>query len=279
MGVWRRATIGLLLLLSGCVRGREYELRGQVLAVDRARQELTIKHGDIRGFMPGMTMPFKVRDAKLLAGRAPGDLVTATLVVGDDAAYLSAVSTTGHAALTEAPPARLMDVLEDGAAVPDVRLTDASGARRSLSDWRGRVLAVTFIYTRCPLPDFCLRMDQNFAAVQRALLEDAALRDRAALLSISFDPQHDTPAVLAEHARHAGADARVWQFATGDEDSVARFAGRFGISVFREGTAPEGLTHNLRTAVIKPDGTLLTILNGNDWTAATLLDAVRHAGI
>jgi protein SCO1 len=249
-----------------------------VLAVDPARQELTIKHGDIRGFMPGMTMPFKVHDTKLLAGRTAGDLVTATLVVRDDAAYLSAVTTTGHSPLTEPPPARTMDVVEDGAAVPDVPLTDDSGATRSLSDWRGRVLVVTFVYTRCPLPDFCLRMDQNFAAAQRAILEDSTLREHTALLSISFDPQHDTPAVLAEHARHAGADARVWRFATGDADAVTRFAGRFGVSVFREGMEPEGLTHNLRTAVIKPDGTLLTILNGNDWTPATLLDAVRHAG-
>ena len=87
--------VGLLLLLTGCVRGREYELRGQVLAVDPSRQELTIKHGDIHGFMPGMTMPFKVRDPKLLAGRTAGDLVTATLVVRDDVAYLSAVDDDG----------------------------------------------------------------------------------------------------------------------------------------------------------------------------------------
>ena len=278
MGLRGLSIVGLLLLLTGCVRGREYELRGQVLAVDPSRQELTIKHGDIHGFMPGMTMPFKVRDPKLLAGRTAGDLVTATLVVRDNVAYLSAVTTTGHSPLTEPPPARTMDVLEDGAAVPDLKLTDDSGARRSVSDWHGRVLVVTFVYTRCPLPDFCLRMDQNFAAAQRAIVKDPALRDRIALLSISFDPQHDTPDVLAEHARHAGADPRVWRFATGDADAVTGFARRFGVSVFREGTEPEGLTHNLRTAVIKPDGTLATILNGNDWTPATLLDAARHAG-
>ena len=121
-------------------------------------------------------------------------------------------------------------------------------------------------------------MDQNFAAAQRAIVKDPALRDRIALLSISFDPAARHAGVLAEHARHAGADPRVWRFATGDADAVTGFARRFGVSVFREGTEPEGLTHNLRTAVIKPDGTLATILNGNDWTPATLLDAARHAG-
>ena len=270
--------IGLLLLLGACARGREYELRGQVLAVDADRQELTIKHGDIRGFMPGMTMPFKVKSATLLSGRTPGDLVTATLVVRDDMAYLSAVTPTGHAPLTEPPPAKPMDVLDEGAAVPDLKLTDDSGAPRSLADWRGRVLAVTFIYTRCPLPDFCLRMDQDFAAVQRAALADPRLRQRMALLSITFDPEHDTAPVLAEHARHAGADPRIWRFATGEPEAIARFAGRLGVAVFREGTDPGALAHNLRTAVIKPDGTLATILNGNDWTPAAFLDAVRRAG-
>jgi protein SCO1/2 len=271
--------VGSLLLAGACSRGRQYELKGQVLAVDPVRQELTIKHGDIRGFMPGMTMPFKVRDAKLMEGRTAGDLVTATLVVEDNAAYLSTVLATGHAPLTEPPPPpRTMDILDPGSPVPDVKLIDETGAARSLSDWRGRVLAVTFIYTRCPLPDFCPRMDQNFAAVQHEVLKDGKLRDRVSLLSVSVDPQFDTPEVLAAHARRAGADPRFWRFATGDADAVAQLAGRFGVSVFREGSDPSGLTHNLRTAIIKPDGTLATVLGGNDWTPAALIEAVRRAG-
>jgi protein SCO1/2 len=271
--------VGSLLFAGACARSREYELRGQVLAVDPVRQELTIKHGDIRGFMPGMTMPFKVKDAKLMEGRAPGDLVTATLVVEDNTAYLSTLLATGHAPLTEAPPPpRPMDVLDPGSPVPDATLTDETGAKRSLSDWRGRVLAVTFTYTRCPLPDFCPRMDVNFAVVQREVLKDPKLQDRVALLSISIDPQFDTPEVLAAHARRAGADARVWRFVTGNPEAITQLAGRFGVSVFREGSDPTGLAHNLRTAVIKPDGTLATILGGNDWTPAALIEAARRAG-
>jgi len=83
MGHWRRGAVLLLVCAAGCARGREYELRGQVLAVDRARRELTVKHEDIRGFMPSMTMPFQVRDASLLEGRRPGELIRATLVVKD----------------------------------------------------------------------------------------------------------------------------------------------------------------------------------------------------
>jgi protein SCO1/2 len=267
-----------LLLAGGCSRGREYQLKGQVLAVDPAHQEVTIKHEDIPGFMPAMTMPYKVKDGKLLADRTPGDLVTATLVVTDSGAYLSALAQTGHAALTEPPPAvRMIDILEPGTPVPDVQLTDDSGAPRSLKDWRGRVLAVTFIYTRCPLPDFCPQMDRNFAAVQQSLATDPALRDRVALLSVSFDPKVDTPAVLAAHARQAGADPHVWRFATGQQDAIERFAGHFGVSVLREGDGPEALTHNLRTAVIKPDGTLSAVLDGNTWTPAALMEAVKQA--
>lgn len=270
--------LSLAALAAGCARERAYELRGQVLAVDVPRQELTIKHGDIRGFMPGMTMPFKVRDARLLEGRAPGDLVTATLVVLDTGAYLSTVTATGRAPVTDAAPVRTFDLLEPGSAVPDLAVRDESGSARSLRGWRGRVLALTFTYTRCPLPDFCPRMDQAFLAAQRALLADAGLRDRAALVSISIDPEFDTPEVLSAHARRAGADPAVWHFVTGDRGAVEHFAGRFGVSVFHDGTAPSMLTHNLRTAVVKPDGTLAAVLSGSDWTPAALVEAMRRAG-
>lgn len=261
-----------------CSRARTFELRGQVLTVDRGRMELTVKHDDIRGFMPGMTMSFKVKDPRALEAAMPGDLIAATLVVEDHDAYLDAVTRTGHAPLAEAPPAfHRMDILAPGNAVPDARLTDDAGTARTLSAWRGKTLAVTFIYTRCPLPDFCPRMDRHFAAVQREVLTDPRLRDRVALLSVSFDPEFDTPDVLAAHARQAGADPRVWRFATGDRDAIADFASRFGVSVIREGADARDITHNLRTAVVGPDGRLVEILGGTEWTAADLLAALRRA--
>lgn len=259
-----------------CARAHEYELRGQILAVDRGGQELTIQHEDIRGFMPGMTMSFKVRDARLLEGQEAGDLVKATLVVEDAVAYLSSIARTGHADLTAPPPPRV-DVLEPGQPVPDVRLTDEAGRTRTLSDRRGRIVAVTFTYTRCPMPDFCPRMDQHFKRVQGEILADPGMRDRIALLSVSFDPAFDTPQVLAAHAQQVGADPRVWHFLTGERDAIAAFASRFGISSIREGSNTADITHNLRTAVIASDGTLLTIFNGNDWTPADLMHALRQA--
>jgi protein SCO1/2 len=269
--------VAALLLSSACARSREYELRGQVLAVDPARQELTIKHEDIKGFMPGMTMPFKVRDAKLLEGRTPGDLVTATLVVRDSDAYLSQVRVTGKAPLSEAPPPRPADVLDTGDVVPEMTFVDEGGHARGLNEWRGRTLAVTFIYTRCPLPDFCPRLDRNFAEAQRAIAGDAKLRERAHLLSVSFDPEYDTPAVLAEHAKRVGADPATWNFVTGSRAAIDGFAGRFGVSVIRDDKDMQQIVHNLRTVVVAGNGRIVQTFNGNDWSPAELVAAIREA--
>ena len=276
--------LSLLVLLApaACTRSpeaREYELRGQVLAVSPERGELTIKHEDIKGFMPAMTMPFKVREAKLLDGRVAGDLVTATLVVEDTNAYLTSVERTGHAPVTEAPPAAPPSVmLQPGSEVPDVKVTDQDGAARRLSDWRGRVVAVTFIYTRCPLPNFCPLMDRQFADVQKALHADAGLKKGTHLVSVSFNPAFDTPAVLAEHAVRAGADPATWSFVTGDRADIERFASSFGVSVIREDADMKEIVHNLRTAVIDPQGRLVQVFNGSDWTPADLLASMRRAG-
>jgi protein SCO1/2 len=269
--------VAVFLTSIGCSRAREYVLQGQVLAVDRSRQEITIKHGDVQGFMPGMTMPFHVNDARLLDCCQPGDLVKARLVVDNATGYLSAIERTGRAPLAERPPAPAMNILNPGEVVPDIQLTDETGTPRQLSDWRGKVLAVAFTYTRCPLPEFCPRMDQNFKNVQTSVLADAGLRDRVALLSVSFDPAFDTPAILDAHASHAGADPRVWHFATGQQQEIDAFAARLGVSIIREPSNPSDITHNLRTAVIDSSGRLQTILNGTAWPPAELLAALRHA--
>jgi protein SCO1 len=268
------------LLLAGlaclaCSRGRTYELHGQVLAVSPERREITIKHGDIRGFMPGMTMAFKVRDAALLRDRQPGDLVKATLVVQDQNAYLSDIERTGQAPLTETAPPVPPAILETGEPVQDVVLTDPKGGTRRLSDWRGQALGVTFIYTRCPMPDFCPAMDRKFAEVQRQIAADPSLRGRAHLLSVSFDPAYDTPVVLAAHAARVGADPAHWTVATGDQVAIASFGSHFGLSILPRKPDAE-IVHSLRTAVIDPQGRLAAILTGNEWTPDDLLQHFRN---
>jgi protein SCO1 len=276
-----RTLLAMALVLAvapACSRGREYELRGQILAVDRARREITVKHEDIKGFMPGMTMQFKVRDASLLEGRGAGDLIRATLVVEDSDGYLKAIERTGHAPLAERPPARPhVDALTAGDEVPDAAFLDETSTTRRLNEWRGRSLAITFIYTRCPLPDFCPLMDRQFSHVQQIVSDDAELRGRVQLLSISFDPAFDTPAVLATHAKKVGADPGIWSFMTGAEADIEAFAAQFGVSIMREGSDPGNVVHNLKTAVIGPDGRLVKVISGMQWAPSELAADLRSA--
>src|SRR5881227_1138164 len=158
---------------------RTFTLQGQVLSLEPARKQLTVKHEEIKGFMPAMTMPYEVRDEKLLTGLAAGDLINATLVVVSNGAYLSRITKVGQAPL-EKPPAEApepsassgFELLKPGEQVPDTPFVDQDGRKRSFSGFKGSPLVVTFIYTKCPLPTFCPLMDRHFAAMQKPLKED-----------------------------------------------------------------------------------------------------------
>jgi protein SCO1 len=254
---------------------KQYPLTGQVLAINRDKQEITIKHEDIPGFMPGMTMSFPVANPALLSGREPGELVTATLEVVDALGKLTSVTRTGMAPLPAGNPMAAV-ILGKGDAVPDAAFIDQDNKRRSIAEWSGRVMAITFVYARCPLPNYCPLMNQNFAKIQKAIAADAQLKDRAALLSISFDPEHDTPEVLAGEAKHYGADPLVWTFLTGDRPTVDRFAAALGVGLTRTPGTNE-IVHNLRTIVVDSRGKIAAIFSSNDWTTAAVIDAMRSA--
>jgi protein SCO1 len=270
--------IGLLLILlvaPGCHREARYELEGQVLAIDVEKGELTVRHKDIKGFMPGMTMPFKVVDKAVLTERKPGDLIRATLVVSDSLGRLDDVRRTGEAPLPADLPVPRPPVLAAGEKVPDATLIDQDGRSRRISEWHGKAIAVTFVYTRCPLPDFCPLMDKHFAAVQRVIEQDTALRGRVHLLSVSFDPDVDTPEVLRAHARRVGANPTLWTWLTGSREAVDVFASAFGVSIMRGDRPQAEIVHNLRTAVVDAQGAVVKIFNGNDWTPEELVAELR----
>jgi protein SCO1 len=256
---------------------KQYELTGQILAVKPETQEVLVKHQDIKGFMPAMTMPYKVEDPALLKDKAAGDLITATLVVGETRAYLSAVTKTGHSAI-DVPPAEpevsVFDMVKQGQPVPDVPLVDEDGQPRPLSSYRGSRVALTFIYTRCPDPEFCPLMNQQFAALQKLLAKRADMAD-VRLLSVSFDPAFDTPAVLKAFAKTQQADPARWHFVTGKPEDISKFAARFGVTVTTNGTPI--LIHNLGTAVIDDKGRLVTLRSTNQWTPAELIDDLKTA--
>ena len=238
---------------------------------------LTVKHEEIKGFMPAMTMPYEVRDAKLLDGLAPGDLINATLVVVSNGAYLSAIKKVGQAPLekppTEAPnpsAASGFELLKPGDAVPDGAFVDQNNRKRRFSDFKGSPVVMTFIYTKCPLPTFCPLMDRHFASLQKSLQSNPALGS-VRLATVSFDPVTDTPAVLKAHAKRLNADLGRWTFLTGDRDEIDQFAARFGVSISRAMNDARDITHNLRTAIIDADGRIVKVYTGNDWSPDQVL--------
>ena len=274
----------LALSAIGCNRApdhREFTLQGQVLSIEPAKQYITVKHEEIKGFMPAMTMPYEVRDGKILEGLKPGDLVKATLVVISNGAYLSMILKVGEAPL-EKPPADTpapsassgFELLKPGDAVPDARFVDQDGKKRHFGEFKGSRVALTFIYTKCPLPTFCPLMDRHFAAIQKTMKADAALNG-AHLVTVSFDPATDTPPVLKRHAKTLDADLTRWTFLTGDRDEIDQFGARFGVSVSRALNDARDITHNLRTAIINADGTLAKVYIGNDWTPEQVVEDLR----
>jgi len=277
---------GLVLLAAGCGSGvdtdtRRYELTGQVLAVKADTNEILVKHEDIPNFMPAMTMPYTVRNPAEIRERQPGDLIKAVLIIDKGGApYLQQITKTGAAPLPEGarttiPAAAGVRILQAGDSIPDTTLIDQDGMPTSLKAFGGSALAVSFVYTRCPLPQFCPLIDRRFGEVQKLVGADPALEGKVKLVSISFDPAFDRPAVLGAHAKKAGADPAVWRFATAGEAVVDRLAAEFGINVIREKDGT--ITHNLRTVVIDPSGRVAAILDNNEWTAGQLTDALKNA--
>ena len=247
----------------------EYQLQGQIVSIAADHKEATIKHEDIPGFMPGMTMPYKVRDPQQYASLASGDLITATLVVVSNDAYLKDVKKVGNAplerALGEAPPASSgFELLKPGEAVPNTVFIDQDNKIRDFASFRKSVVLITFIYTSCPMPDFCPLMDRNFKTIQARLDADPALKN-VRLVSVSFDPVTDTPRVLKMHAGALGADPKRWTFLTGDRDEIDKFAMRFGVSISRDMKDPANIAHNLRTAIVDGQGLLVKSYTGNEW--------------
>ena len=256
-----------------------YPVKGKVVEVALAEKQLTIEHEDIPGYMPAMTMPFPVKDEALLRVAAVGDEVTASLVIQGSTYWLEDVTVTRKTPDTATPrPNGTAAEVKPGEALPDVTLVNQDGRKVRLADYRGRALALTFIYTRCPLPDFCPLMMQNFVAVEAALAAEPALHSRTRLLSISFDTTHDTPEVLKRFGRSlAGKGPQPfahWQFAAGTETEIRKLGNALGL----EYDPDTGMwVHNLRTAVIGPDGRLVRVIHGNDWKPDELVADLRAA--
>jgi protein SCO1/2 len=255
-------------------------MHGKVMTVDKLGHELIVDHDAIPGFMEAMTMAYAVSDNSILDKVAPGDEINADLSVDGDHVAIDKVQVARKAARGSQPVVpKQMHVPQVGEAVPNFAFVNQNGRRVHIADYRGKTLLITFFYTRCPLNDYCPRMNGNFAAVNKDLRNTPELYDKTHLLSISFDSEHDTPAVLRSYGgaytqRYSREDFRHWEFVTAPEREMKDIADFFAVFYEKDG---DRITHSLSTAVVGPDGEIKAWYPGNHWRPEELLTAVREA--
>ncbi len=274
--------LALALMLVACAKkpaGKRYELQGRVVAVDSGSREITVAHEDIPGLMQGMTMPFQVAHGEdwIFGKIAPGDNIHATLVISDHA-ELQDISFT-KTSDTESDGTSKVRIPEAGDVVPDFTFVNQSGKTVRLSQLRGKPLLLTFIYTRCPVPDFCLLMSNNFSEVLRELQATSSF-EKTQLMSISIDPEYDRPPVLRGYGkRYVGSvdpNFQHWQFVTGTPQEIRSAADFFGLS-YNQNRGQ--IVHTLRTVLIGADGKIVKVYSGNQWKPSEVArDFVAAAG-
>lgn len=282
--------LGAVGLVAGChshppavadaAPAKVYHLRGKVVSTDPAHGELTVDHEAIPGFMEAMTMPYKMKNPAVLSELHTGDVFTADVLVPADpnADPLLDHIVVVSQARPDYKPRIAYHLPTPGDLVPDFRLRNQDGRPLHLGQFRGRALVLTFLYTRCPSPEFCPRIMSRFAELNRLLAANPALAARSHLLGISFDPAHDTPARLRAYAEPylGGDDFSRWELALPERpaelEPMARF---FNLAL---SPAPDGsITHSLSTTLIGPDGRVARFYPGNEWTSAQLAADLRQS--
>jgi protein SCO1 len=263
---------------------KRYEFKGKVVSIDKAAKRATIDHDAIPGFMEAMTMEFPIHEDWVWDELHPGSEIRAELVVDNSAKdpyWLEKIGIVAAADPNQPKPSMNPNFAQIGQSVPDFSLTNQEGKRISFKDFRGKAMAITFIYARCPLPDYCIRMSTNFSDTAHEINEDTELKNKTALLTISFDPQNDTPAKLKSYGLgymgKGATELGVWQLAVGSEAEVRKIADFFGLRYEVDQNDKTQINHSLRTAVLSSDGKVTKIFAGNDWTTAQLLAELKAA--
>ncbi len=257
---------------------KQFHVRGIVVSTDAAKGEVTLDTEAIPGFMDAMTMPYTLRDASIISELHPGDTVTATLLASDTSDVLDQIVIVDQAKADYLPPVQYQP-LTPGKSVPDFKLLNQSGKVIHLSQFRGKVLLLTCIYTRCPLASYCPRMSRNFAEIDKELAADPSLYKRTHLLSVSFDPDYDTPAVLRSYGgaytgNYTKETFAHWDFAAPPKKELPQV-----LKFFLVGVTPgtnHTLTHSLSTIVITPEGKIYKWYPTNDWAPQQLLADVKE---
>lgn len=260
---------------------RRYDARGIIRAVAPDRKTIDVEHEDIRGFMPSMTMPFSLHDPKGGSGFKIGDAISFRLTVTDQDSWIDQIKRISVDEVRLPRPTATPEIrstnnasprLREGDVMPPFQLIDQDGKRIDMERFRGHPLVLTFIFTRCPIPNFCPLMSKNFAELQKAIKNGSGTLAQTRLLSISFDPEFDSPQVLKAYAEHAQADPNIWTFATGEKIKIDSLTHAFSVYVQAESGT---ISHGLATALIDKDGKIDKIWRGNGWTPAEVTEAVE----
>jgi protein SCO1 len=259
-----------------------YKLRGKVVSTNAATGEVTIKHEAIPGFMEAMTMPYKVKDPNVLSELHPGDVLTADLLVSQESdanVFLDHIVVVAQGK-PDYKPATIYHVPAQGDAVPDFKLRNQDGRVIHLNQFRGKDLLITFIYTRCPLPNFCPLVTRNFAKIEKQLAADPKVKGKTHLLCVSFDPEHDTPERLKAYgAEYIGSDEKGafadWDFAVPDGTELKEMAKFFDVGFTTE--ADQTITHTLSTTLVGRDGKVIKFYPGNEWTPDQVAGDVKQS--
>lgn len=283
-----------VLLFTACQKAEEkpvasadakrYPLKGKVVSVDRAKKKAEIDHEEVPGFMPKMTMSFPVHADWVWDELTPGSEIRAELVVDEAAKEPYWLENIGIVAAPNpnqpAPPVN-ENFAQIGRNAPDFTLTNQDGKKISLADFKGKATAITFIYSECPLPEYCILMSKHFSDLANQISANENLKDKIRLLSISFDPARDTPEKLRQYGigylgkDSKAADFKVWQLAVGADAEVRKLADAFGLRYEVDANDKTQFNHSLRTIVIAPDGKITKILPRNEWTNAELLSELE----
>jgi protein SCO1/2 len=254
-----------------------YKLHGKVVSTNPATGEVTVDHEAIPGLMDAMTMPYKLKDPSILSELHPGDTITADVLVSQnpDAEILLDHIVVIAQGKPDYKPAVFYHVPAPGDVVPDFKLHNQDGRAIQLAQFRGKTLLVTFIYTRCPSPNFCPLVTHNFAVIDRQLAANPALYAKTHLLCVSFDPEHDTPARLRAYgAEYIGSDEFVhWDFAVPSGSELLEMAKFFDLGIT---PGPDDtITHTLSTTLIDAHGKVAQYYPGNQWTPEQVVADVR----
>ncbi len=258
-----------------------YEVKGLVQQLRTNGLTAIIRHEEIPGYMPAMTMPLSVKDTNDLAGVKAGDMVSFRMLVTTDDGWIDQVQVIGHTNMPPAPPpssrlVRNVDPLKIGEKLPDYPFVNEFGKDIKTDEFRGKAMVLTFIFTRCPMPNYCPRLTTNFKRTYEALEADAAAPKNWHLFSLSFDVQMDTPPVLRAYAQRAHYKPEKWSFLTGAMIDIDDIGERFGLSFNRkEGTFD--FNHNMRTVVIDTRGRVYDVFIGNEWKVDDLVGRIKDA--